>query len=85
MIRFYKWQMLWWARFYQHIPGLRAYGRFLERHLKAHFWRTNIVLLVVSIGSTILQMHLYKRWIDRLERDTDPVNWKEQINTDLPI
>lgn len=91
MITLYKKQYLWWARAYQHIPGLRAYGRFLERHLTKNFWRTHNTLVVISIISAILQIRFYNRLFDRLERDMkkdmlpDPKDWREQIDTDLPI
>lgn len=80
MINAFKRLVLWQCRVMQHIPGYRAYGRFLERHYTKHFWTTYIVSILVSIAINVGLIHLLNSWIAKdLPKDPEPI---EPINAD---
>lgn len=51
MFNWYKRFVIAHMRWLQKFPGLRTYGRFMERHYTKHFWRTFIT--ASAIGAVI--------------------------------
>ena len=65
MIETYKRFVLWNCRLMSKIPGLKRYGKFMERHYTEHFWRTWAINCALSIAQALV----WRKLVNKLQEE----------------
>lgn len=81
----YKNIVLAQCRFMQHIPGLKGYGRFMERCYTKRFWTTMLIGTLVSIVMNTVMIKLVDRYIKQVNKESyhgmsEDMSWMDDIS-----